>query len=278
MNIKTLNPEPHLKNIVSRFWYIDLVNYQMDNQPVKILANGSPGIIMQHQNGNSTVRDLKGGLLPISFVYGQSITPCVNHISGNPFIFGVDFVPTAIKRVFGFDASILTDSIVSIEDLVGKSFADQLINIQSVESLINLFSKFLYQKINNRYKDAEIEKSIRLGFLPYPDINYNLFHNDLNISLRQFQRKFKFHVGLCHETYLRIIKFQKSIQLMHNYQFNKLGDIGHQLGYTDQSYFNREFKFFSGYTPKGFLKRISEPQLFFVKHYNYQPPWRILQE
>tara|TARA_R110002095_G_scaffold122285_1_gene106270 strand:- start:888 stop:1172 length:285 start_codon:yes stop_codon:yes gene_type:complete len=76
------------------------------------------------------------------------------------------------------------------------------------------------------------------------------------------QRKFKEYTGVCPETYIRIAKFQQAIHLLKNEQYHKLSDIGYRLNYADQSHFNREFKLFSNFTPKDFVKTMSIAQPF----------------
>ena len=83
-------------------------------------------------------------------------------------------------------------------------------------------------------------------------------------------------MGVDAETYSRIVKFQKAINFLMYGNFNKLSDIAYQLDYSDQSHFNREFKYFTGLTPNGFLKNGNQKK---SKRFEKEPisPLRILK-
>ncbi|WP_407427002.1 DUF6597 domain-containing transcriptional factor [Arcticibacter sp.] len=276
MSIRTIEPRPDLQGIVKRFWHTDSQQGYDDCQSVRILADGAPGIIFQHSNGHSTVRDSIGCPLPISFVYGQSTNPCKNQVTASPFIFGVDLFPAALKRVFGVDAFLLTNSIVDLECLIGSQFNDQLLNAADVTTVIDLFSISLFRRLVQQECDYLIEESIRQIMNRAVEVTARSLPSDFNISQRQFQRRFRDHIGVCPETYIRIVKFQQSIHLLQNQHYHKLNAISYALGYTDQSYFNREFKFFSGYTPKEFLKTLTIQQPFYQRSKRTLTPLRIL--
>lgn len=136
----------------------------------------------------------------------------------------------------------------------------------SPEQITQLFSGQLYQKLLKSKQDKIIDHSIRLMFDDAKGINSYDLSSLFHISRRQFQRKFKEYVGVAPETYMRIIKFQKSVYLLRTRQYKNLSDIGFSLNYADQSHFGREFKLFSGYTPKEFLSKTHLQHSFLINH------------
>ena len=79
------------------------------------------------------------------------------------------------------------------------------------------------------------------------------------LSKKQFEREFNTLVGMNPKEYIRIVRLQKALALLHQ----KRNDINHAQiayasGYADQSHYIREFKRLSRYTPQSLLK-ISEP-------------------
>lgn len=81
-----------------------------------------------------------------------------------------------------------------------------------------------------------------------------LYPNTLTSPEDSFSENLKNTIGVCPETYVRITRFQKSIHLLTSRHYDKLSDIAYRLNYADQSHFGREFRFFSGCTPKEFLE------------------------
>ena len=74
------------------------------------------------------------------------------------------------------------------------------------------------------------------------------------LSKKQFERLFNELVGANPKEYARIVRFQKSLNLLqHCSEDTNLSQLAYQCGYADQSHFIREFKQFSGYTPLSLL-------------------------
>ncbi|MFB6453878.1 helix-turn-helix domain-containing protein [Chitinophaga sp. Hz27] len=263
MNIVTIEPPHYLKTVVKKCWYANIQHTEHQNKSYKILADGAPGIVFQHCNGESSLVNTDGYQFPISFVYGQKDnSPCVNSFQGNPFIFGVDLQPTALKKLFAINASAITNSIVESEHLFSKEFIDQLLHAPSPQQIAQLFHLQLCKKLLKSKQDKIIDHSIKLIFEDTKGANSHDLSTRFHISRRQYQRKFKEHLGVSPESYMRIIKFQKSLHLLKTKQYSKLSDIGFSLNYADQSHFVREFKLFSNCTPKEFLSKIQSIQSF----------------
>jgi AraC-like DNA-binding protein len=74
------------------------------------------------------------------------------------------------------------------------------------------------------------------------------------VSERQLERKFKTSVGISPKKLQRIVRFEKSLQLLRRADYKQLTSVAHELDYTDQSHFIKDFKDFSGMTPYAFVK------------------------
>ncbi len=277
MAIVTIEPPNELKQVIRQFWYTSVGNSNENTETYKILPDGAPGLIFQHSNGNSSVFDKDHSRLPTSFVYGQITNTCINHIEGTPFILGVNFQASALRTLFSINASELTNSFINTEYFLSKQFNDQLLNTSNPHNIIQLLSEKLSQHLSKHKKDKIIDESIFQIMQKTIEIDSKILSSYFNISRRQFQRRFKESVGVSPETYLRIIKFQKSIHLLRNKQYDKLSDISYEFNYADQSHFNREFKMFSGFKPKEFLKKNETQQPFYQNNKQLFEPLRIVR-
>lgn len=254
MKISKIQPSPALKSVIHEFWYTAVPNSSASIESYKIFADGAPGIIFQHNNGNSNLfRDTVP--LPVTFIYGQkSAAPCTNYIHGQSHIFGISFQPATVKQLFSINSSELTDSLVDLDNFFPKNFTERLLDASSIQDLIELFSKEIYQNLLCAKKRHIIQESVHRIRNCDSNIDSALLARQYCLSRRQFQRKFKEEVGISPESYFRIVKFQKSLQLLRNGQYSKLSDIAYKLGYADHSHFSREFKLFSSFSPKEFLE------------------------
>ena len=78
----------------------------------------------------------------------------------------------------------------------------------------------------------------------------------LNVSERQFERRFVRAVGVSPHHYIRIVRFQEAMRLIKANQFERLSDVAYDLNYVDQSHFIKDIKAFSGYTPTDLVKTV----------------------
>ena len=76
----------------------------------------------------------------------------------------------------------------------------------------------------------------------------------LNYSERHMYRLFLGHMGLNPKHYSRIIRFQSTLTQMMQMPRKNNSEFIRCLGYSDQAHFQREFKEFTGMTPRQFIK------------------------
>ena len=69
------------------------------------------------------------------------------------------------------------------------------------------------------------------------------------LSQRQFERVFKEQIGFSAKSFMNIVRF-KSLIDAYSKGRNSLTDLAYEYGYYDQSHFIKDFKAFSGYTPR----------------------------
>ncbi|WP_129714858.1 AraC family transcriptional regulator [Pedobacter sp. SYP-B3415] len=254
MKIITVQPDQRLNAVVKNFWFSSTGDSEKLAGTYRIIADGAPGMIFQHDNGHSAVLGPAGSPLPVSFVYGQGTGFCLNEIIGKPFVVGVNLQPAALKGVFSIDSFELTDKLVSTEVFFTRSLEEQLINTHDPYEIIDIFTARLLHLQQRSGFDKTIEHSVRLIGAKPAEISSGFLADKANICTRQLQRRFRQHVGVSPEHYIRIVKFQQSLLRIKNRQFRKLNDVALSMNYTDQSHFGKEFRQFTGLSPKAFAK------------------------
>lgn len=251
-------PAPyHLKNQIEFFWYTEARADDKGIKRVKLIPDGKHGLIFQHREGRPALSEENGNLLPTGFVYGQSSTPFVNYIHDAVSVFGVFFKAHTVKEIFKIDADKVSDGFVDLDELAGFRINEVLLNLPGATAIYDYLSAFFWKKLNNYGKcDKLIEDSISNIQKNIGEVSTIQLYREYNISKRQFQRRFKERAGIQLSMYIRVLKFQRSLQLLHENKVRKLSDIAYTLGYADQSHFIREFKCFTGYTPKDVLNQV----------------------
>ncbi len=132
-----------------------------------------------------------------------------------------------------------------------REFFSCLLRLHTLEEKIELFYLYFQENIDKsrvneltRFMINEINNTcgnIRIGKLA----------EDLNYSERHISRIFQDSMGISPKTFARIIRFQNAVDAIIN-SSDFLGNFFYELGYSDQAHFQREFKQYTGTTPKNF--------------------------
>ncbi|MEO6868852.1 MAG: AraC family transcriptional regulator [Ginsengibacter sp.] len=264
MNFNVIFPSPALQKWVKYFWYCKEAN-TLESTKYMVIADGAPGIIFQI--GDQSIFKNDGLAMPQGFVYGQATESCLNDVKKQLIVLGIQFRQGALQALCREDAFVLTNTIVSLENIFSSSQIDLLVNQFTLKELIESFEMLLLKKFNQQIdSDLLITFSTEIIEKRIQNIVAPVLHKELNLSERQFQRRFRRMVGVSAETYIRIKKVEKAMQILHEGTYEKLSDVGYCLNYSDQSHFIREFKQFSGFTPTKFEKKTLDRQFSPRRH------------
>ncbi|WP_267739658.1 helix-turn-helix domain-containing protein [Myroides injenensis] len=252
-------PKVIVRDYVKYFWVLEKDSIDKEILDFKILPDGVPSIIfIDHlQEKIQCDYDLCSHL----YVYGQYNKFTNQKIKGSFRIIGVYLQPMALKALFNIDASELYNCSLPLEDLVSKDILELLINTNTTKDKITILSDFIESLIlKTNYSTLRINFIIN-SFEQGKSLQE--IQNDMKISERSLERFMKIHIGLTPKMFSRIIRFQKSLDNLRVGNKISLTEIAYDNEYYDQAHFNKDFKFFVGYTPSAYLKASDEQLLNF---------------
>jgi AraC-like DNA-binding protein len=236
---------------------------QHSGETIHVCLNCLPGIVFQHHNGHSPLDNIvtRSGFrqgAPTLFVYGQITEPGIMHHKNVPFTtIQVVLKPHALQTLLGIKASALTNAVVPLNEFAAEDLNLRLMEAGSTRECIALVTGFLAAKLMRaKTRDCLIEESLSLIQKSAGCISVKFLLERLNISERQFERRFIQTVGIAPQFYIRVKRFNAAIRLMQTRQFEKMTDVAHALNFYDQSHFIRDIKAFSGITPKSLFEKM----------------------
>ena len=167
--------------------------------------------------------------------------------------------PHALKTLFGINALTLKDQAVELNEFSTENLNDQLINAPGESEQVALLSSFLVAKFKeSNARDDLVEESLRLIHKRTGAINVRTLVEHLDISERQFERRFCQTVGISPLSYIRVRRFNEAMRLMKTGKYNTLTEVAYALNFHDQSHFIRDIKMFTGITPKSLSQRVDD--------------------
>lgn len=224
---------------------------------IPLYADGYPGIMFQKSENGFYLLPKKKKLSEF-FLYGQTLKPVSLDVKG-PYKFIVfQLYPFASKYLLGVDPKELNDECFDLYQLKHidiKSLNNDLANCSSLEGQVKIISQLMRKLIdwNLVSPNDKVQQAIDIILKHDGKITVRKILDQVHLTERTFERNFLSQVGLTPKQFAKIIQFQRSLRQLTKTNFDKLIDIGHDSGFSDQSHFIRTFKKYTGQTPSFYL-------------------------
>jgi AraC-like DNA-binding protein len=202
-------------------------------------------------------------------IVGPSTGPGgVISFNGRFHAFLVDFKANGINRIFGLPMCEFSDEIFTLEEVLGNQVAileEQLAYATNIRQMACIADKFLLSFLSRRLKNNTFSNN----FAAASDL-INTRPNTLsikqwacktNMSIRNFQRRFKEQVGVSPKLYAKIVRFNEVLKRKIIQPGERWSSVTYECGYFDQMHLIKDFTTFTGFTPFDFFKNQHPQQV-----------------
>jgi AraC-like DNA-binding protein len=258
-----LPPPAILKNEVE---CVRIADYRGEEAvTIKVSPTGAPGMVFHHNKGHAALEHIvthsgRSFCPPPLFLSGPVIEPSVMTYKKTAFTtVHVIFKPSALKTLFGINASQLAPGWIGPQECGALDLTSQLMEARSGQEQIALLTTFLVALLKQeKPRDTLVEESLRLIHAHIGSLHVKDLLNTFHLSERQFERRFTQAVGLTPQVYLRVKRFNAAIHLIKTRRFARLTDVAAALNFTDQSHLIHDIKAFSGMTPTRLAQQVDD--------------------
>lgn len=213
---------------------------------VEIIFNFSDEII--YHNSSFNIRKK----LPCCFINGINYKPFDLIKKGRHVFLGIQLNTIGLKALFNVPVKEFNNTVLESGEISKSLDAlyDQLYSKKSFDQQVQEIRKWIYHTISISKNNTAIKQVYGLFFSGgFNDISVGKLKNEVYLSDRQLRRLSNEWLGMNTEKFIRYSKYLSSLHLLHQPGYS-LTQIGFAVGYYDQSHFIREFKSFTGLTPK----------------------------
>ncbi|MBN2597775.1 MAG: AraC family transcriptional regulator [Marinifilaceae bacterium] len=194
-----------------------------------------------------------------SFVVSQMRKSIEIESNGKTGFISVRFFPWGGYHFFNEPVSNFLDASISSKELWPQhyhSVMQQIDTAQSPEERVELIQQFLLARLTEYRKENKVlDEAVKLIRESKGQLSIAEVAQRIGFSKKQLERTFAPAIGTTPKTFARISRFLNICHHLEEYKNKSLTQLSYECGYFDQAHFIKEFREFSGYTPKEFFAR-----------------------
>jgi AraC-like DNA-binding protein len=264
---RIFEPNSELAEFVKCYWTLESTK---EDTPIKntIVPDGTMKLIFHY--GDTYRHHPKKGesiILPKCFLIGQLTKPYIVEPLGITGSFVVRFQPNGFLPFATIPIKEMKNTAVPLDKLFGRKgeeIGEKILNAKSTSERIKLIETFFFNRLVDQQTIDNIVKSTVDTILnANGQFSVNEFSKHNNINRRQLTRKFSSTIGLSPKQLSKTIRIQATLKSLLNKEVKSLTALAHQNEYFDQAHFIKDFKGFTGLTPKEFYGEDLKMSLIF---------------
>lgn len=268
MNYQTFEPTTDLATLIKCYWILESPGEETPEKQT-IVPDGCMEMIFHYGDlYKQYIENEKSIIQPKCFVIGQLTRPLEIEPTGETGIFSVRFHPNGFLPFTTIPIKKMENIAVSLEKLFGKhghEIEQKILNAKSTSDRIKLIEIFLLKRLT----DTEtIDRIVQSTVETILSANGQLTVEELSklnkVNRRQLERRFSSAIGLSPKQLSKTIRLQATLKMLLNKKITSLTALAYEGEYYDQAHFIKDFKEFTGLTPKEFYGNSLKMASFFI--------------
>lgn len=272
MILKRIIPRPELRNLIDTMWVFEN-DFGVPLEDSRVIApNGKAKFIYSYLNGLSTIdngvqTDYKEQDIFFIGIWDRPVTLLSkSRVTGT---IGIELTPNGLHRFTRLPAMEVFNKIYSFTDIYGnsgKQLIEQLTNTPKLEEKLSILQGFLVDIVyltnrNNPFIDFSVSLIKQTsGLTSIKELEFKTGYSKRYIDLL-----FKEHLGISPKAFSGIVRFQSFYNMWANTEDTNFYSGNFYEMYYDQAHFIKEFKKYTGHSPKQYASLKNEFGKIFYK-------------
>ncbi|MFT3910729.1 MAG: helix-turn-helix transcriptional regulator [Ferruginibacter sp.] len=251
--------DPLLTDYIQSIWGLESESENDEYPRSLIMPDGIVEIIFHYQNPFYTWQDSKQFLQPECFAISMMQKFVEIASNGKAGFVSVRFYPWGAYHFFDKPIQHFLDQTIEAGKLWGndaEKIIDKIKNKKAIHERFEIIQQFLLDKLDQFSKaDTNTDNAVKLIRETKGMLSIEAICDRTGFSKKQLERKFLSTVGTTPKLFSRITRFLNICQNLEEQKDKTLTQLTHECGFYDQAHFIKEFKAFSGFTPKEFYDK-----------------------
>lgn len=257
MNYQVYSPSAELVPFVKCFWSLEDAGHSKPEKQ-RVVPDGCMEMIFHYgdqyrqyfDNGSSYIQ-------PRSFVFGQITRFLEIEPTGSTGIVAARFLPEGLQPLLPIPVTGLQDRAIMLSDLFGEKavqLEQAVLSAPGIAERIQMIGSFLLSQLSQPASvDAVIASCVEVIMRSQGRLAVSELADQVNTNRRQLERRFASAVGISPKRLSRAVRLQTALRMLEQRKFASLTDLAYENGYYDQAHFIRDFKEFTGTSPRSFF-------------------------
>jgi AraC-like DNA-binding protein len=256
MNYEVYDPTPELAPFVKCFWTLD-DDGKSGASRQRIIPDGCMEMIFHYGDlYKQYFEDGEAIIQPRSFIFGQITRYIEIEPTGISGIVAARFLPQGLIPFLNAPVSSLGNKAVALANIFGrkaKKLEDEIMRAENNIQRIKLLESFLLLQLADPKMIDKITKAcVETIFQAKGQWGVQKVAGKIKVNRRSIERRFVAAVGLSPKQLSRLVRLQATLKMLEQKKFSSLTSLAYENGYYDQAHFIRDFREFTGVSPKSF--------------------------
>lgn len=256
MKYTAIEPPRNIADFIKSFWNLE-AEKETNPEKQRIVPDGCMEMIFHY--GDLYKQYLIDGsfiIQPKCFVFGQITQPLYIEPTGETGIFAVRFLPNGFVPFVDFPVHKMENKAVPLIELFGEEASKlekEVLKAASNKERVKIVEAFFTKLISDsKVIDRITKSSVALILELKGQLSVEELSENLSINKRQLERKFTSMIGVSPKQLSKMVRIQSVLKSLIENNFSNLTDVAYENNFYDQAHFIKEFKEFTGVSPKDF--------------------------
>lgn len=267
MNHHIFEPANDLASLVQCYWVLESPKEKTPTRNT-IVPDGSMKLIFHYGDLYKHCPEYGSSItLPRCFLIGQLTRPYEVEPTGETGTFFVRFHPNGFLPFTCIPLKEMENTVIPLETLFGKAGQEierAIVDAASTAERINHIETFLRNRLTAaKTIDRLVKTTVETILTANGQLSVSELSRKTNANRRLLERKFSAAIGLSPKQLSKIIRLQATFKTLLTTESTSLTTLAYEGKYFDQAHFIRDFKEFTGITPKDFFAGTLSMSLIF---------------